>query len=234
MIIHFQSITFGMSKLGNEFFNNPKTGVQNTDHINGLELFRKSLEKNYFAEVGIANYGAKEEVANLIIDLKCNFSLSETLFYLTNTISKSRKPKSLIPRKTFLFHKAYSKLKNSNHISLDISELTINLTDTTILISKIYDHSIEDQIENIFTELSNHNLYYTKGHNETPFEIFIPVFEEDTLESDAKLQNIVSDNNNINDYFGFWGMYYDLTEEAVIYDLNTKRIIQGDIQILSE
>ena len=29
-------------------------------------------------------------------------------------------------------------------------------------------------------------------------------------------------------------MYYDQTEEAAIYDLNTKTIIYGDIQILSE
>lgn len=223
-----------MSKLGNEFFNNPRIGVKSTDHITGLELFRKSLEKNFFAEVNIGNYGSKVESANLIIDIKCNLSLDESLFYLNKITPSNMTHKKSSPEKTILFLLAYSELKKLNTIYIDISELTISLTDTTILISKIYEQSIADQAENIFTELVKHNVYYTKGLNETPFEMFIPVFEEDTLESDTKMKNIVSDNNNINDYFGFWGMYYDQTEEAAIYDLNSKKIIHGDIQILSE
>ncbi|MCK0191797.1 hypothetical protein [Arenibacter sp. F20364] len=223
-----------MSRLGNDFFNNPKIGLKNTDHIIGLESFRKSLEKNFFAEVNIGNYALKKESANLIIDIKCNLSLAESLFYLNKVTPTQGRPNKSSPKKTLLFLLAYSELKKLNDITIDISELTISLNDTTILISKIYDQSITDQAENILSELINHNVYYTKGLNETPFEIFIPVFEEDTLESDAKLKNIVSDNNNTNDYFGFWGMYYDQTEEAAIYDLNTKTIIHGDIQILSE
>ena len=223
-----------MSKSGNEFFNYPKIETQSTDHIIGLEAFRKGLEKHFFSEVSIGNYGLKEESANLIIDLKCNLSLDEALFYLNKSSTCNGRPKKSDEEKTVLFLLAYSELKKLNGIALDISELTISLTDTTILISKIYEQSIADQLENIFIELINHNVYYTQGLNETPFEVFIPVFEEDTLESDAKLKNIVSDNNNTNDYFGFWGMYYDQTEEAAIYDLNTKTIIYGDIQILSE
>ncbi|MDL5513837.1 hypothetical protein QSE00_18590 [Arenibacter sp. M-2] len=223
-----------MSKSGNEFFNNPKIGTQSTDHIIGLEAFRRSLEKHFFAEVSIGNYGPKEESANLIIDLRCNLSLDEALFYINKPSPCNGPPKKSDEEKTILFLLAYSELKELNGITIDISELTISLTDTTILISKIYDQSIVDQLENIFTELINHKVYYTKGLSETPFEVFIPVFEEDTLESDAKLKNIVSDNNTTNDYFGFWGMYYDQTEEAGIYDLNSKTIIFGDIQILSE
>ena len=195
-----------MSKLGNDFFNNPKTGIKNTDHIIGLESFIKSLEKNFFADVSIGNYSLKKESANLTIDIKCNLSLDEALFYLNKVTPDSGCTHKFNLKKTFRFLLAYSELKKLNIIPLDISELTISLNDTTILISKIYEQSIADQAENIFTELIKHNLYYTKGLNETPFEIFIPVFEEDTLESDAKLKNIVSDNNNTNDYFGFWGM----------------------------
>jgi len=223
-----------MSKLENEFFNNSKIGIKSTDHIIGLEAFRKSLEKNYYAEVSIGNYALIKESANLILDIKCNFSLDESIFHLNKIKHYDGILTESSPEKTISFLLAYSELKKLNTISIDISELTISLTDTTILISKIYDQSIAEQAENIFTELVKHNLYYTKGLNETPFEMFIPVFEEDTMESDAKMKNIVSDNNSTNDYFGFWGMYYDQTEEAAIYDLNTKTIIHGDIQILSE
>ena len=59
-----------MSKLGNEFFNNSNIGVKSTDHIIGLESFRKSLEKNYYSEVSIGNYvlSGGELAAQVITD----------------------------------------------------------------------------------------------------------------------------------------------------------------------
>lgn len=221
-----------MSEQGNNSFNSHKIGVNTTEHIKGLELFRKGLEKNFYADVNIYNYSSKREDTNLSIEFNCNFSLSEALYYLTNPIPNGIRSNGR--EKTGLFLKAYSELKKVNNIPLDISELTIALTDTTILISKIYQQSISDQLENIAMALLRHNIYYTKGLTETPFELFIPVFEEDTIEYNTKLENIVTNNNSNQDYFIFWGVYYDCTGEAAIYDLNSRRIIRGDIQMLSE
>src|SRR5690606_7052716 len=110
-------------------------------------LFRKGLEKNFYADVSIYNYSSKRNDTNLSIEFNCNFSLSEALYYLNNPIPNGSRPNTR--KKTRLFLKAYSELKNTNSIPLDISELTISLTDTTILISKIYQQSISDQLENI-------------------------------------------------------------------------------------
>jgi len=221
-----------MSEQENNSYNSHKIGVNTTHHIKGLELFRKGLEKNFYADVSIYNYSSKRNDTNLSIEFNCNFSLSEALYYLNNPIPNGSRPNTR--KKTRLFLKAYSELKNTNSIPLDISELTISLTDTTILISKIYQQSISDQLENIAMALLHHNIYYTKGLTETPFEIFIPVFEEDTIECGTRLENIVTNNNNTHDYFIFWGVYYDHTGEAAIYDLNSRKIIRGDIQMLSE
>lgn len=220
-----------MSEQQDNLFNNQKIGIK-TDHIKGLEFFRKDLEKDFYSEVSIYNYSSNREDANLSIEFNCNFSLSEALYYLNKPIPDDMR--SNTKEKTGLFLKAYSELRNMNSTPLDISELTINLTDTTILVSKIYHQSISDQLENITAALFNHSIYYTKGLTETPFEIFIPVFEADALERNAKLEDIVSNNNHDHDYFIFWGVYYDLNSEAAIYDLNSKKIIHGDIQILSE
>lgn len=221
-----------MSEKGNNSYNSHKTGVNATDQIIGLEHFRKGLERDFYADVNIYNYSSKRNDAILSIEFNCNFSLSEAIYYFNNPMLGGTRSKT--QEKTGLFLKAYSKLKDTNSIPLDISELTIVFTDTSILISKIYQQSISDQLENIATALLHHNIYYTKGLTETPLEIFIPVFEEDTLECGTRLENIVTNNNNNHDYFIFWGVYYDCVGESAIYDLNSKKIIRGDIQMLSE
>lgn len=221
-----------MSDQQDNSLNNHRTGIKTTACIKGLELFRKGLEKDFYADVHIYNYSSDKGNTDLSIEFNCNFSLSEALYYLNNPISGG--PISGTREKTGQFLKAYSELKNKNSVTVDISELTISLTDTTILISKIYQQSISDQLENIAISLMNHNIYYTKGLSETPAEIFIPVFEEDTQDCSNKLENIFTNNNNNQDYFIFWGVYYDLSREAAIYDLNSKKIIRGDIQILTE
>src|SRR5690606_25342188 len=212
-----------MSEQHDNSYNNPKTGIKTTDHINGLELFRKGLEKDFYADVNIYNYSSNRDDTNLSIEFNCNFTLSEALYYLNNpipndTLSGTRK-------KTNLFLKAYTELRNSNSVPLDISELTLILTDSTILISKIYPQSITDQLENISTAFLDHNIYYTAGLTETPSEIFIPVFEEDTVACHTHLENILTISSNTRDYFIFCGACYDRTRGAAIYDLNSKKII---------
>ncbi|MCM4169722.1 hypothetical protein KCTC52924_03920 [Arenibacter antarcticus] len=223
-----------MSRQGNEFFNTHKVAIKATDHIIGLDIFRRRLEKDFYANVTISDYDLKEGEANLSIEINCNFTLSESLEYLLNPVPHSTLGPKSHSRKTTLFLKAYSDLRKVNTTAIDISELTISLTDTNILISKIYEQSICEQIENITTELCHHNIYYTKGLSETPFEIFIPIFEEVALKADnIPIVNPI-DTNNKNNYFIYWGVYYNNAEETAIYDLQSQKIIHGDIQILNE
>lgn len=223
-----------MSIQGSDFLNNRKVDLKTSNHIIGLDTFRRRLERDFYSEVNISNYGLNEEDANLSIEVKCNFSLSEALYFLQNPIPRSIISPNLDSGITILFLNAYTDLREENYIKLDISELTISLTDSTILISKIYEQSIYDQIENIAAELCKHEVYYTKGLSETPFEIFIPVFEEDDHKPDLLPTDDPLNKNDINDYFIFWGVYYDRTDESVIYDVQSQRIIHGDIQILNE
>lgn len=223
-----------MATQGNDFFNNDNTGNNTTDLIKGLDNFRKRLEKDFYADVTINSYGSKEEYANLSIEIICNFPLSESLYYLQNPVPHSIYNARLGHKKTTSFLKAYTELQNANTIELDITELTISLTDTTILISKIYEQSICDQLENIATELCHHNIYYTKGLMETPFEIYIPVFEEDDKATPTPALYNSANIKNTNEYFIYWGVYYENTDEAAIYDLQSQKIIHGDLQLLNE
>ncbi|GGW43341.1 hypothetical protein [Arenibacter certesii] len=224
-----------MSIQKNNFYNNRRIGNKPTNHIVGLDSFRRRLEKDFYAEVYISDYGLNEEEASLCIEIKCNLSLSESLYFLENPDSLSTTTQNLNSRKTLLFTKAYSDLRRKNNISLDIKELNIVLTDTTIFISKVYEQSIYQQLENIATELALHHIYYTKGLSENPYEIFIPVFEANDLTPGIGAINHPLRDSNIpsDDYALYWGVYYDHTEEAAIYDLQSQKLIKGDIQIFT-
>ncbi len=185
-----------------------------------LVIFKKNLEKNFFAEVIIQeSFSKKNNLENIIIDIHCNYNLSEILSYINNgswgNIHENEKPTPFI--------KAFNELQEKNNTyKIDIEEFTIHFNDTSIIINKIYDYSIPEQLENIINQLANHYTYYTKGHTEMPYEIFIPVFEENIFVDSSTILDTKVSINTKDDYFKYWALYFTHTDEAVIYDLNKK------------
>ncbi|HUH47954.1 MAG TPA: hypothetical protein VLZ54_12420, partial [Arenibacter sp.] len=64
-----------MSAQQDHSYNNHKIGIE-TDHIIGLEFFRKGLEKDFYSDINIFNYSSNKADTNLSIEFNCNFSLS--------------------------------------------------------------------------------------------------------------------------------------------------------------
>ena len=114
--------------------------------------------------------------------------------------------------------------------NLDIEELTLFFKDTSVVIKRLYNCSIPEQLDNILTEIANHYVFFTKGLTERPYEIFVPVFED-------KLQHVSKDDSQkkINTqlspktYFEYWGIYLDSEDEALIYDLNKNSFIPANL-----
>lgn len=196
--------------------------------IMGLDTFKNNLEKDFYSNVNIRNKRLNCDTTGLIIDLNCNLSLHETLVHFNkgNWGSGYAKLKSSIEIEL-------NSLIGLNNIKIDIEELSIILKDTSIIINRIYEHSIPHQFENILTALGNHYFYLTKRETEIPFEIYVPVFEDNLLCTDSTLVNIQSDNNDINDYFSYWGLYFESEEDAAIYDLKTTSVISGELYMLN-
>lgn len=197
----------------------------------GLDTFKKSLEKDFFSEVTVRCCTPDETMGNLIIGLDCNFGLHEILYYLENGSWGSNLHKDTEER-TSLFLQALSDLREQNQLQLDIKEFSIFLNDTTIIINKIWEQSIPDQLENIFTKIAEHYVYFTKGLTEIPFEIYVSVFEEDLFENDTFLE-IDTENDHEKSFYRYWGLYFDSEDDAVIYDLARKSIVSGDLYMLN-
>ncbi|MBT8181380.1 MAG: hypothetical protein KJO53_07310, partial [Eudoraea sp.] len=131
------------------------------------------------------------------------------------------------------FSRALKKLNKLNSRRIDIEELSIFAKDCSIIIKNIFENSIEEQLRQILQTIAEHYVYFSKRLTETPYEIYIPVFEEDLFENESKLKNIRAGNNKKKDYFKYWGLYFESEKDALIYDLKNKSIIYGDLFMLN-
>ena len=165
---------------------------------------------------------------HLAIELDCNLSLVEMLFHFNKgSWGNFKQGESSLGQ-------LMEQLMEANDKPIDVEEFTLFLKDTTIVIHKIYDKSITEQLHHLFTEIGKHYVHLSKGLIETPYEIYIPVFEEGRgTGDDVLLQNIEAGNHTKQDYLKYWGLYCESEEDAVIYDLKNTCIEQGDLFMLN-
>ncbi|WP_299536481.1 hypothetical protein [Ulvibacterium sp.] len=205
------------------FRDNPHFKFNKDFQIRGLESFKNDLEKHFFSKAGVCNYISDKNESLLAIELNCNLTLVELLFYFN---------RGDWGKEGFLASHLRH-LAKTNGTVVDVDELSILLKDTSIVINRIYDQSIAQQFENILTEIAHHYVHFTKGLSEVPYEIFVPVFEETNLETNTSFLNMAHGNNSKNDYFKYWGVYYLSQDDPSIYDLESLSLISGDLYMLN-
>lgn len=208
---------------------NENSSVPFNQNINleGIDSFKKNLEKHFFATVTIRNCSSEITSVKLVLELECNFSLSEILNYYAKDSWGNFKSN------THSFTGLLRQLKNDNDLYIEVEEISIFLKDTALIINRIYDQSVPDQLKDIFNKISDHYLFFTKGLYEIPYEIHIPVFEDKVMENDSTLMNIKSGNTNKQDYYSFWGLYFYCNDDAIIYDLQSRIHISGHLEMLN-
>ena len=214
------------------FSRNLEVILDNDPNIKGIAEFKSQLERDYFGEVQVRNCRTKPDQVNLIIELDSNFSFREIIFFLKNKDWGNRNGQCTGIDITN-FSKAINNLRTVNDLAIDVEEFSLFLTDSSIIIKKIYHNSIEEQISKLLDYLVEHYGSITKNQTETPYEVYIPVFEEDLLQNDVKIMAIEQGQNDKTDYFGFWGLYFESEDDAVIYELSNKRIITGELLMLN-
>ncbi|CAZ98876.1 hypothetical protein Q4603_05310 [Zobellia galactanivorans] len=210
------------------FRNDHSNGYTPNSRIEGMESFANSLEKLFFAEATILNCTDRSLRTNLAIELNCNISLAEMLFHFNKGTWGSFKPSKTS------FIKLINDLITKSGTQVDIEEFTFFLNDTAIVINKIYDNSIPEQLNDVIAAICKHYVHFSKGLTEIPYEIYVPVFEEKHHEeNDILITNIETDNNTKKDYFKYWGLYFESEDDAVIYDLKSTTIENGDLFMLN-
>lgn len=205
-----------------------RVGFNKNLEIEGLDCFTRNLEKHFFSQVTIRNYSHTANTVSLVVELDCNFGLLEALHHFEkNTWGNFKSQENS-------FSGALNQLRERNSVEIDVEEFSLFLQDTSIILNRIYAQSIPEQLQNIFSKVNEHVIHFTKGLTEVPYEIYVPVFEDNVMENeDILLMNIKSGNRVEQNYFDFWGLYYFSDEDAVVYDLKNQSIIKGNLQMLN-
>jgi len=202
--------------------------------LDSADTFRKKLEKEYFAEVNIRNVEESDQGSNLVVEFQSNFSLVEFLFQIQKRNIGKISRNFNDDFQDLALSEALNEFRAENNRMIDLEEINFFLSDCEITIKKIYQHSIENQLGNIYQMLAQHYMYFTFKQSKRTSEIFIPVFEDElevNFRNDKDVDNAASSKR---DYFNFWGIYFSHNDDAVIYDLNTRSIISGDLYMLGE
>jgi len=197
----------------------------------GIGTFQKILERDFFSECIIdVEYCNQSSCFDLIINLHCNFTLIESLSHLNTGNWGCFKTSDCHGTRviTSPFQNHFQQIKEVNTFTLGIRELSIHLKDIDIVIGRLYENSIPDQIGLLLDSLSQNFVYFTKGMTEMPYEIFIPVFEDISSQtlSDTKIDRTIS-----LDYFSFWGLYFESMENMQIYDYRKRNVIDGNLYL---
>ena len=212
---------------------NLRLNLDNNPRISGLRKFRRDMEREYFSRVKVRNCTPDLNHISLVIEMDCPFNLREMSTHLKEGrwARTHRDPFTGLPISPL--DNALFELQLLNEPLLDVEEFSIFLNDCSIIVKKIYQHSIQEQLADIFEAISLHIDKLTSNFQHIPYEIYVPVFEEDLIENDINIANIEQANNEKKDYFKYWGLYFDNQEEAVIYELTKKRIISGELHMLN-
>ncbi len=227
---------------GENFRKHLKLQLDSNHYLKGLEVFSRSLEKEYFAKVSICNCSTGmsggdqyNRPRNLVIEMECNFNLVETLYYLEHgNWGEASTALSALGTPNSAFNEAFIALRESNSIEVDVEELSLQLKDTVLVIKKLYAQSIGEQLGQILQTLAAHYVHLTMGLTETPYEIYLPVFEEEIPSAHALLGTVKKTANSAMDYYGYWALYFDSVPDARIYDLERRCIISGDLHMLNQ
>ena len=207
-----------------EFKNNLPARNTKTASFSGLNTFVKNLEKHFFSKVLIRENSSNCNKINLVIELNCNLTLWELIHqYDTGNWG-------IFNQSKYYLSNEINRLESINDIQIDVDEFSIALKDTTVIIDKIYNQSIGEQLEYILSELGMHYVHYSKGYSEVPYEIFVAVFVENPMQNGMNLVNSKKTQN----YKSYWAIYFESEIEAIIYDVQKSTFLYEDLYMLNQ
>ena len=207
-----------------EFKNNSPTRSTKTASFRGLHTFVQNLEKHFFSKILIRENSSNCNNINLVIELNCNLTLWELIHqYDTGNWGTFNQSK-------YSLSNEINRLERINDIPIDVDEFSMILKDTTVIIDKIHNQSIGEQLDYILRELGMHYMQYTKGYSEVPYEIFVAVFVENLTQCELNLVNSKKTQN----YKSFWAMYFESEIDPLIYDVQKSTFLNEDLYMLNQ
>lgn len=207
--------------------------------LEGIDEFRKELASEYISVVK-GRPGAAGGLTHLYVEILSQLSLSHVVQLLLDGIAYDliKQGSDAFVLRPFL--NAYKKLqeRNKKRYLIDVSELRIEFQDTIIIINNISPDGILPHLQKIFSVLAEQYSDLVVN-DETPFAIYIPVFEDPDPERACRFRIIGDIDETIRshgpeDYVRFWGLEYDYAGKIRVYDVVNRQIIDDPFHTLEQ
>jgi len=193
--------------------------------IEALDSFVSSVERDFFASIYLTKQLTKKKECLLTLELTCNLSLAGILFHF------NRSEWGAFDSEGSSLSKNLEVLESKNPFSVDIDEFSLFLKDTAIIINRIHSKSILEQLHTIISEIARHYVHMTKELDEMPFEIYVPVFDSSDEDKGDTTQDSVEIDKSPEEYYNFWGLYFDSGRNPMIYNLKSRLLFSADLFI---
>ncbi|MCX2719408.1 hypothetical protein [Lentiprolixibacter aurantiacus] len=214
------------------FRKNLRIRLDGNPPISGLDDFKRNLEKDYYSTALVRSCSQSGDRGNLVVEMHCPLALNELLFHLQNGHWGTGNMDYIHINGANPLTKRVWQLQQLNECPIEIEELALELNDVTLIIKKIYPHSVEMELDLILAALTEHHTHFANGKGESPYEIYIPVIEEQLIPIQPKFSETISKYADPV-YLRYWALYFDSEEDAVIYDLRSRSFISGDLHMLN-
>ncbi len=227
LILYLVTQTRELMSLFLDSFSNLPVGRTEKVDLDGVATFKKEIEKYFFAEAIVRKNNSESSKTELILELRCNFSLADAIsFFKKELFTEPKSGIADLPR--FISH-----LQKKNKSPIDISEFSMIMTDTTFVVQKIYKKSILEHWNNILHQLIDQYDTMVNSLNEIPYEIFVPVFNENRLRTNTKSSFNKYALVSAKDYFNYWGLYFESEPDGIVYDVRTSSLVFNELYILN-
>jgi hypothetical protein len=196
----------------------------------GIEEFRNDLQEDYVSLVrghsGACGGGLYEFLINITTNITLRDVANIILGGIAYDIVKSG-TRSFVLRPLI---SAFNKLKSRNiERNIQIDELRFFFQDADVVIKRISEQQIFENLGQIFKALAENFEYLMGQTGEQPYIIHIPVFE-DPDQRFCRFRSLLDFDETIKgvtegDYLRFWGVRYNLEGQDRVFDVKRHLLI---------
>lgn len=194
----------------------------------GIQEFRSELKEEYLSLVR-SRPGDLGGLYQLAVHFVSDITLSDVTAFLGAGIAydliKSGSKQFLL--RPFL--RAYERLREKNK-NVDIEVLRLEFSDSIVAIDSTFPNAIPSVLGDVLQTLAQNYGALTLPSGETPFEIRIPVLEDRSEASMGGFRAVLEVDEMVSkrareDYFGFWGLWYDYSHQFRVFDVKRRVLI---------
>ena len=209
-------------------------GENQLHDLDGVDDFRHDLEREYAAAIHGRPGDLGGGLLHLAVEFVSSISMADVATFLASGMAYDlikEGTKSLVLRP---FIRAYQRLKDRNRDnSLDIDVLRLVLRDSVIIIYRLADGSIVDNLGKILATVGAEYRGLVLRSGETPFEIHVPVFADPSDDRLSGFRVLLDVDEVIRpkpgaDYFKLWGLHYDFSRTTRVYDVGRHLLIDEE------